>query len=132
MRYCIPAEPSDDDVLENCSETIAKANTAAAKFSCVIGNSPEGCISAISSGDAEITTLGASAMPLAAANRIFPIVAEFYGDEDGALTEYYAVAVVPEQFCENPNVGLKDLEGLRACHSKYCSHDQDLLLTIHM
>lgn len=109
----------DADIVDECSDVIARADTPSLQFTCVPGGSPEECIDAISTGNADITTLGASAMPLAAAEDIYPIAAEFYGEEDGALTEYYAVAVVPESLCRNPSVNLGDLEGLRACHSKF-------------
>lgn len=57
MRWCIPAA-ADAAAVSACTQAVGLANTAGVTFTCVAGQSEEGCLDAISKGTADLITLG--------------------------------------------------------------------------
>lgn len=118
VKVCIPSDASPTD-LALCNNAISLANTDKLKFVCVSGGSEELCMSKIRDGSADLTTLGASGiLPAYQDYELFPLLAEVYGDTKSP-TEYYSIAVVNQEFCNDANVSLKSLKGVDMCSTGY-------------
>lgn len=114
-RMCVPVEAAFP--LQNCNAAMSLADTKDATFTCIAGGSEEGCMQLIRDGGAELSKFGPSYVYTANKNYgLEPIVAENYGGQAG--NEYYAVAVVKQEFCTS-DVSLESLRGKRACHTGY-------------
>jgi len=120
VRLCIP-EDVDARFIEQCSDRIARADTPAVKFSCVLGGTPAQCLDMMSQGSADIASFGASDAYGAYKRYGFsPIAMENYGGDLGRDgVDYYAVAVVNKAFCEKGNPSMADLKGKNACFTGY-------------
>ncbi|EFN51437.1 hypothetical protein CHLNCDRAFT_140150 [Chlorella variabilis] len=88
---------SEADALQRCNTAVALADTAAIKFSCVAG---------------------ASMLDAFETYQLEPLISEDYKMEGVEDAAYYSVAVVKKSFC-TADTTLRDLKGLRACHSGY-------------
>lgn len=75
------------------------------------------CFEMISNGEAELTTVdGGDAFVAHNDHSIGPLLYENYGSDVG--TEYYAVAVVNADFCDDDTT-LESIRGMRSCHTGY-------------
>ena len=118
MNVCIPTEASPTD-LTLCNNAVTLADTETIKFRCISGGSEELCMSKINDGSADLTTLGASGiLPAYQDYALSPLLAELYGDSKSP-TEYYSVAVVNREFCDDPNVSVASLKGANLCSTGY-------------
>lgn len=116
VKYCMPSDASSSS-LNKCTEVMGRANTDNITFSCVAGGSVSGCIAKVGAGEADLVTLDGGHMYVASnTHGLVPVVSENYGGEMG--TEYYGVAVVKKDFCEE-GVTLDSLKGKYACHTGY-------------
>ncbi|KAI7836214.1 hypothetical protein COHA_009895 [Chlorella ohadii] len=116
MRWCVPFA-ADNAFLQTCTTAVARGNTNGVSFTCVAGGSNEACLDLISRGGADLLLLGGTEqVPANEKYGLEPIVAEFYGDLQGA--SYYSVAVVNKEFCTD-GVTLANLKGKRSCHTGY-------------
>ena len=113
---CIPFMAGSTDSAE-CSRIFNAADITGINFECVVGETAETCMRMLYEGEAHLTSLdGGDAYRAHHAFGLVPLVREV--GEIGGEGNYYGVAVVNADFCED-EVTLADLEGMRSCHTGY-------------
>eukprot|EP00210_Caulerpa_lentillifera_P004650 g4435.t1 len=116
VRWCVPYD-QPPAYARVCTRELSAANTDEVEFQCVSGGSVTECFEMIQNGEAELTTVdGGDGYVAHTQYSIEPLLYENYGYAVG--TEYYAVALVPREFCDNSTT-LENLRGLRSCHTGY-------------
>ncbi|GAQ88011.1 hypothetical protein KFL_003940020 [Klebsormidium nitens] len=119
IRWCLPGRPEYQQCL--LMLPALQATEPSLNWQCILRNTTQACIDAVTSGDAEVVMLDGNHMfEEVKSGRLTPTVSESY-DELHSLT-YRAVAVVRKEFCDRETIPtLKDLRGKNSCHGSTLS-----------
>ncbi|KAJ8274220.1 hypothetical protein COCON_G00088450 [Conger conger] len=108
VKWCAQSKPENEKCLKLASEPDLKD-----KLGCVLKDGSDGCIKAITAGEADAVTLDGGDIYKAGLKNynLHPIIAEDYGKDSD--TCYYAVAVAKA----GTKFGFGDLKGKKSCHT---------------
>jgi len=115
---------ADEQAFCNQAVTLMNSKATGVTYSCVQKASPSECLTAIQNGEADMFSAdGPDTYRGMVDHNLKAVMGEDYGLAGGGFgADYYAVAIVKKEFCDNTNGGnptFRDLKGKKACSTGY-------------